>query len=79
VNQSTCELQHLGGFAGTQISWCPDCGTLNLTLGYVQIKLTAAQFAQVHEVVNQAMHKVKRLQAANTEVSQPEKRKSNLH
>ncbi len=58
MSPSYCPVELLSGQAGAEITWCPECGTFNLALGHVQLRLTAAQFTQLHLLMNQAMQRV---------------------
>lgn len=58
MNDSTCSLVMLGSESGAHIAWCPDCGSFHLSLGFVQLKLTAAQFKHLLDLMNSAINKV---------------------
>jgi hypothetical protein len=45
----------LAGDAGARITWCPECESFHLVMGFVQIRLTAEQFNHLHLLINKAM------------------------
>jgi len=58
MSSSSCHIESLVGDTGASISWCPECESFHLSLGFVQIRLTAEQFNHVHLLINKAMHSV---------------------
>lgn len=58
MSDYTCSMIMLGGDSGAHIAWCPDCGSFHLSLGFVHLKLTTAQFKHLLHLMNSAMSKV---------------------
>lgn len=58
MNDSACSLIMLGNNSGAHIAWCPDCGNFHLSLGFVHLKLTTAQYKHLLDLMNTAMNKV---------------------
>lgn len=55
MSTSSCPTENLASDAGARITWCPECESFHLALGFVQISLSAAQFNHLHGLINQAM------------------------
>ena len=55
MSSSSCMTETLAGGAGALITWCPECESFHLAMGFVQIRLTAEQFDHLHLLINKAM------------------------
>lgn len=55
MSKSSCPTENLASDAGARITWCPECESFHLDLGFVQISLSAAQFNHLHGLINKAM------------------------
>ena len=58
MTTSSCNIESLAGDLGASISWCPECDSFHLSLGFIQIRLTAEQFNHLYLLINRAMHSV---------------------
>lgn len=67
MSRNRCTTETRVGHAGASIRWCVECGDFHLSLGFVQISLTADQFTHLHSLVNEAMQLVVRKQSQNQE------------
>jgi hypothetical protein len=55
MSDATCSIERLGIQGGARIDWCPDCGAVHLSLGFVQLKLSTEQFQQLHQLMKVAI------------------------
>ena len=55
MSSSSCPTENLASDAGARITWCPDCESFHLALGFVQIRLTAEQFNHLHLLITKVM------------------------
>ena len=58
MSRNRCTTENRVGHAGASIRWCVECGDFHLSLGFIQISLTADQFTHLHSLVNEAMYRI---------------------